>query len=166
MIASHAPPSAMSATRLGGRVAELLERAGPKPAGGGGGSGQQGRHYETLGFWAGCLLPLGPGEQQALLAMTNSGERLRCGCNPPNYASRMRITIVSFTTRNSRASIPRRGAGRDRLRAAAAAWLLHFELEDLGPMSLIFCWPRPTLRVTAARNGCAAHDAGGGHLRC
>jgi len=61
----------MSATRLGGQVAELLERAGPKPP------PNAPRRPEALGFWAGCLLPLRPGEQQQLLAMTDSAERLR-----------------------------------------------------------------------------------------
>lgn len=62
----------MSASRLGNRVAELLERAGPKPP------PNAPRRPEALGFWAGCLLPLGPGDQQRLLAMTDSAERLRC----------------------------------------------------------------------------------------
>ncbi len=56
-------------------MAELLERAGPKPPGAG---AQPRERAEALGFWAGCLLPLGPGEQQSLLAMTDSAQRLRC----------------------------------------------------------------------------------------
>lgn len=61
----------IGASRLGGRVAELLERAGPKPL-----PDVQGRP-EKLGFWVACVLPL-PGEkQQELLETTSSLARLR-----------------------------------------------------------------------------------------
>jgi hypothetical protein len=49
--------SVIGASRLGGRMAELLERAGPKPL-----PDVQGRP-EKLGFWVACVLPL-PGEKQ------------------------------------------------------------------------------------------------------
>lgn len=68
----HAASRAISASRLGGWAAELVERAGPRPAAG----PMEGR-IEALGFWAACLLPLTPAEQQALLAMTDSAQRLR-----------------------------------------------------------------------------------------
>jgi hypothetical protein len=65
---------AMGATRLGARAAELVERAGPKPP-----PGPPESRAEALSFWAACLLPMAPAEQQTLLDMTDAAERLRCG---------------------------------------------------------------------------------------
>ena len=67
----------MGSTRLGGRAAELVERAGPKPP-----PAPHDARAEALGFWAACLLPMAPAEQQALLGMTDSAERLRCESGP------------------------------------------------------------------------------------
>ena len=67
----------MGATRLGARAAELVERAGPKPP-----PGPPESRAEALSFWAACLLPMAPAEQQTLLDMTDSTERLRCGAPP------------------------------------------------------------------------------------
>lgn len=69
---------AMGATRLGARAAELVERAGPKPQ-----PGLPESRAEALSFWAACLLPMAPAEQQTLLDMTDSAERLRYGRPAP-----------------------------------------------------------------------------------
>lgn len=48
----------IAATRLGGRMTEMLDRAGPKPP-----AGCDGR-AEKLGYWVACVLPLSTDAQQ------------------------------------------------------------------------------------------------------
>ncbi len=54
----------IAATRLGGRMTEMLDRAGPKPP-----TGCDGR-AEKLGYWVACVLPLSTDAQQEVLAAT------------------------------------------------------------------------------------------------
>mmetsp|Transcript_14889 Transcript_14889/g.44946 ORF Transcript_14889/g.44946 Transcript_14889/m.44946 type:complete len:483 (+) Transcript_14889:291-1739(+) len=61
----------IATTRLGGRMTEMLERAGPKPP-----PGCAGR-AEKLGYWVACVLPLSTETQQKVLETRSSLERLR-----------------------------------------------------------------------------------------